>query len=462
MNKEKGILSSLGEFLSSVHLAISLLIILAISSIFGTIIPQNASPEEYLRVYSVPTYKILKILGLLDMYHSGWFLFLLGLLSLSLLVCSKKRFPALWKFFSQPQTCLNENQWKSHPLKRKFLSPGHPAEVLRRQQDILTRLFAQPKVSQTGNTHCLFAEKGKFSRLGFYGIHLSILIILAGAFLGSVFGFHGFVNVLEGETVDRANVRNNRQIQPLGFQLRLEKFEVSFYPSGTPKEYKSTVSILEDNRQVLRDSIRVNHPLTYKGISLYQASYGIGDIKKVLLDVREKSPERKFTLSAKMGERIEIPGASSTFTLTRFIPDFQGAGPAFQGVLSRAGRPADSLLILQNYPQFPQARSGGLTFRVKEFEPIYYSGLQVNRDPGVWMVWIGCILMMVGFSMTFFLSHRRIWVRMTEKGEDTLVEMAGSSHRNRIEFEKEMERIEKASTDFSEMGKKENKNKEKL
>jgi len=460
MDKEKGILSSLGEFLSSVHLAISLLIILAISSIFGTLIPQNASPEEYLRFYSVSTYKILKILGLLDMYHSGWFLFLLGLLSLNLLVCSKRRFRALRNFFSPPQICLDENQWKSHPLKRKFLAPGHPAEVLRRQQDILTRVFARPKVSRSGNTHCLFAEKGKFSRLGFYGIHFSILVILAGALLGSVFGFRGFVNILEGETVDRASLRSKRQIQPLGFQVRLEKFEVSFYPSGSPKEYISSVSILEDNRQVLTDSIRVNHPLTYKGISLYQASYGIADVKKVVLDVREQSLERKFTLAAKMGERIEIPGTSSTFTLTRFIPDFRGGGPAFQAVLSRGNRSADNLLILPNYPEFPQARSGGLSFRVKEFEPIYYSGLQVNRDPGVWMVWVGCILMMVGFTMTFFLSHRRIWVRMIEKGEGTLVEMAGSSHRNRIEFEKEMERIEKASMDFSEMSNKENRNKE--
>ena len=461
MDKEKGIFSSLEESLSSVRLAISLLIILAVSSIFGTLIPQNASPDEYLRVYSIPTYKILKILGFLDMYHSGWFLFLLGLLSLNLVVCSKKRLPALQRFFSEPQICLDENQWKSHPVQRKFFAPGPPSEVLRRQQDILTRVFARPKVSQTGNTHCLFAEKGKFSRLGFYGIHLSILVILGGAFLGSVFGFRGFANVLEGETVDRASLRSNRQIQPLGFQVRLEKFEVFFYPTGAPKEYKSTVSILENNRQVLTDSIRVNHPLTYKGISLYQASYGIADVKKVVLDVREKSSERSFALAMKIGERIEIPGTSRTFTLTRFIPDFQGAGPAFQGVLSRADRSADNLLILQNYPEFPQAQADGFSFRVKDFEPVYYSGLQVNRDPGVWMVWIGCILMMVGFTMTFFLSHRRIWVRMTEKGEGMRVEMAGSSHRNRIEFEKEMERIEKVSTGSSETGKK-NQHKETL
>jgi cytochrome c biogenesis protein len=74
--KEKGFWSSLWDSLSSVRLTIPLLIILAVASIFGTVIPQNASLEEYLQVYKVTTYKILKILGFLDMYHAGWFFFL--------------------------------------------------------------------------------------------------------------------------------------------------------------------------------------------------------------------------------------------------------------------------------------------------------------------------------------------------------------------------------------------------
>ena len=57
------------------------------------------------------------------------------------------------------------------------------------------------------------------------------------------------------------------------------------------------------------------------------------------------------------------------------------------------------------------------------------------------MVWAGCFLMMAGFYMAFFMSHRRVWVRLTEKKGETLVEIAGSSHRNRLEFEKELDKI---------------------
>jgi cytochrome c biogenesis protein len=53
--------------------------------------------------------------------------------------------------------------------------------------------------------------------------------------------------------------------------------------------------------------------------------------------------------------------------------------------------------------------------------------------------------MMAGFYMTFFMSHRRVWVRMMEKKGETQVEMAGSSHRNRSEFEKELDRIAQAA-----------------
>jgi cytochrome c biogenesis protein len=130
--------------------------------------------------------------------------------------------------------------------------------------------------------------------------------------------------------------------------------------------------------------------------------------------------------------------------LDRFIPDLQGMGPAFQGRLLEGERPVENLVILQNHPEFISKMPGRYEFRVREIQPRYYSGLQVNKDPGVWVVWAGCLLMMAGFYMTFFMSHRRIWIRMMEKKEETQVEIAGSSHRNRSEFEKEMDRIGQA------------------
>ena len=118
--KEKGFLSALADSLSSVRLTITLLIIVSVASIFGTVIPQNGTPEEYLRIYTASTYKILWILGFLDMYHAGWFVFLLALLSLNLIVCSLRRWPSVRRFLSPPDVRPEEGQWKAVPPGRRF------------------------------------------------------------------------------------------------------------------------------------------------------------------------------------------------------------------------------------------------------------------------------------------------------------------------------------------------------
>jgi cytochrome c biogenesis protein len=439
--KEKGFFTSLREGLSSVRLTIPLLIVLAVASIFGTLIPQNGTPEEYLRIYKFSTYKILRILGFLDMYHAGWFIFLLTLLSLNLIVCSLNRWPSVRRFFSQPEIKPGEGQWKAMAPGRRFFLSLPVKDCLAKIQDRLSDVFARPRVLQDQGAWYLFAEKGKLSRLGFYCIHLSILIILLGAMIGSFFGFRGYVNIVEGEAADRVFLRSEQQVQPLGFKVRLEQFSVSFYPTGTPREFKSTVTILEGERKILTEPIRVNHPLTYKGISLYQSSYGVASVEKVVLEVVERASRRGFTLSVKPGVRVEIPGSPNALVVNHFIPDLRGLGPAFQGVLLEGERPVENLVIFQKHPEFVPRKPGRFEFRVREFQPKYYSGLQVTRDPGVWVVWVGCFLMMAGFYMTFLMSHQRIWVRMVEMERETMVEMAGSSHRNRADLERELDRV---------------------
>ncbi len=442
VKEEKGFFSSLGDSLSSLRLTIALLIILAVASIFGTVIPQNASPEEYLRAYKISTYKILKILGFLDMYHAGWFVFLLALLCLNLVTCSLKRFRISWRFFSHPQERLEELQWKALTERRNFSQNGLPAENLPRYREVLARVFSQPRVLEEPQAYHLFAEKGKLSRLGVYFIHLSILVILAGALIGSFFGFRGNMNVVEGEAADRVILRSEGQAQSLGFSVRLDKFNVFFYPAGTPKEFKSTLTILAGDRPVLTEPVRVNHPLTYKGISFYQSSYGVAGLEKAALAIKDRDSGKEVTVPAQMGTKTEIPGSSSAFLLTQFIPDFQGMGPALQMIFFEPNRPQENFWLLQNHPEFADRQAGRYSFTIKEIEPKYYSGLQVTKDPGVWVVWVGCFLMMGGFSMAFLLSHRRVWVRLTEKAGETWVEIAGSSHRDRAGFEKELEKID--------------------
>ena len=178
---EKGFFSSLWDSLTSLRLTIALLIILAVASIFGTVIPQNASPGEYLQFYKPATYRILKILGFLEMYHAWWFTFLLALLSSNLVACSLKRFRATWRFFSNAQESLEEAQWKALPLSKAFSRKGLPADSLPRVQEALSHIFRTPKVTKDSQACRLFAEKERLSRLGVYFIHLSVLVILAGA-----------------------------------------------------------------------------------------------------------------------------------------------------------------------------------------------------------------------------------------------------------------------------------------
>jgi len=87
------------SFFSSLKLTIILLIIIAVASILGTIIPQQYQGGESFRHLSPGLFKVFNSLQLFDMYHSVWFITLMVLLSLNLIVCSLDRFPASWKLF---------------------------------------------------------------------------------------------------------------------------------------------------------------------------------------------------------------------------------------------------------------------------------------------------------------------------------------------------------------------------
>ena len=438
---EKNIVSSLREALSSLRLTIGLLIVLAVASIFGTVIPQNAAPEEYLRVYKVTTYKILHILGFLNMYRSWWFLLLLALLCVNLIACSAGRFRLTWRLISRPREKLEEPEWKSLSPKKTLALKGDPRDWASAVREGLSGRFRVPKTIEEDGTVHFFAEKGRISRLGAYFVHLGVLVILGGALIGFFYGFRGNINLLEGETASRVTLRNGGQVPLPGFKLKLDQFTVSFYSTGAPKEFKSVVTLREGDQNVRSESIRVNHPLSYRGLAFYQSSYGVAGVEKALLAVKEKNAGKEHLVDAKMGVKTELPGSSYAFVLTRFIPDLQGMGPAFQVLSLEPNRPHENFFVLQSHPEMEDRRPGAYRFQIREITPRYYSGLQVTKDPGVPLVWTGCLLMVAGFYLAFFLSHRRLWVRLSARGKETLLEIAGSSHRNRTGFEEEFEKM---------------------
>jgi len=430
------------NFFISVKLAIVTLIVLAVTSIFGTIVEQNQPPEKYHKIYEDWAFALLDRLNMFDMYHSVWFLFILVLFTVNLSCCTIDRFPRMLKVVRNPRTKLDENLEKTLSLADRWKKKGTISEWAAKYAEALSSSFAKPKVTEVDGQVHLYAEAGVASRFGVYVTHLSIIIIFIGAILGNVLGFKGYVNIPEGEAISKVPVRGGTRMEDLGFTVRCNAFSLETYPSGQPKAYKSDLSVIEGGREVLRKTIVVNDPLQHKGIWFYQSSYGQagGATAQVAVARKDGTPLGAVALAA--NEPVPLDGYGIVRGVN-YDQNFQGNGPALQVVVEKPGQPAGSFWLFQGRPDLDRQRNDSLVFSFGGLSSKMFTGLQVAKDPGVNIVWLGCALMVIGLIMAFFLSHQRVWVRLAQ-GTDGRVEvvLAGSTSRNRLAFEKRFEKLQ--------------------
>lgn len=442
---EKTISQSFWDFFCSLKLTMFTLITLAVISIIGTVIPQGSPPPEYLQTISPAKLKFYQSLGFFNMYHSWWFILLLSLLSINLVACSIKRLPHIWKTITQPVMVMGDSLEKTLSNRTTIMTLGDAATLKDRIAAVLKAEFAVPMVTETDGTFHLFAQKAPWSRLAVYVVHLSVLVIFIGAIIGSLFGYKGYVNILEGQTISNVMSRSDKEID-LGFALRCEQFSVAHYPNGTPKEFKSIISVLENGKPVpdyTNVRVIVNDPLTYKGITFYQSSYGnAGDYFFTASDV---SGKEGATFKVDRNSSVTLPDGSSmhiieeTDDVSKFAPAL--SGPAVQVEIHDRSGGAEKVIVYASHPelniQHAKEHNGGLVLQYKGAQKRMYTGLQVAKDPGVWVVWVGCILMVVGIYAAFFMSHRRIWVRVS----NGTVTIGGNASKNQGGFQLFMEQL---------------------
>jgi cytochrome c biogenesis protein len=445
---KSGIANSIWNFFCSLKLTIFLLIGLAAASIIGTIIPQNAPAGQYFRLYSESTIRLYNSLNFFDMYHSWWFILLLYLLTVNLVACSIKRLPRDLKMLSKPALFMDEGLEKSLSLVQHRKISGNAATLRDAMATFLRREFAAPLITEDNGEYHLFAQKNLYSRLGKYVLHFSIIVIFIGAMIGSYFGYKAFVNIEEGNGVSTVHKRPAageqmetpeqlaRRTIDLGFTVRCDKFTVSYYDNGAPKEFKSILSVIENGKTVIdKRPVIVNDPLTYNGITFYQASYSPAGAPVFHLTVKNRKDGTPTKITVRQGERVALRDGASlqvqeyTEEIRGFIP--QLSGPAIKlAIVPKTGEP-QSILLLRNYPDFDAERGGDLIYTYDGIDEKWSTGLQVAKDPGVWVVWLGCALMVIGICMAFFMSHRRIWIRV-ENGHVTI---GGTANKNQAAFQ---------------------------
>jgi len=435
LSSKQNPIDALWDFFCSLKLTVITLILLAITSIIGTVIEQNQEPEKYLQIFSEKTYRLLDSLQFFDMYHSWWFLALLGLFSINLTACSIKRFPRVWKTVHEPVLVADDGLFRTFSNTEELLVKDSPDAARDKLCALLSKQFAPAVVTERDGKIYLFAQKGKYARFGVYITHASILIIFAGAIIGTLWGYKAYVNIVEGTQTTKVWPRGSDQPLELGFAVRCDAFAVEFYDgSQRPKEFTSDLVVLENGQEMMSKRIEVNHPLQYKGITFYQSSYGPAGDPGFRFRVKVRASGETVEVNARQGQPVQLPGGAS-FIVSNFAPSYQNFGPAAQLQMVGSGAPGGAFLVFQAYSEFDAQRGGDYIFSLLEAKQRYYTGLQVAKDPGVWVVWTGCAMLIFGSMAAFFLSHRRIWVSIQSVGGKTGIKVGGSAHRNQPAFE---------------------------
>jgi len=427
------------DFFASLRLTISLLIILSITSIFGTVIPQGDVPHEYLHGISQTKLKLYQSLDLFDMYHSWWFIGILILFTINLTVCSARRLPHVWRFISSPAKVLDQVLFDSLSQRLVIQRSGGRSRL-----DSLQKLFGQRfgavTVTETDEAVHLFAERNSLSRLAVYVTHLSIIIIFVGSIIGSMFGYKGFVTISEGEAVSTVQTRSGKTVD-LGFSLRCEDFSVTHYPGGAPKEFKSILTVVNKDGVSVPGSTRVpvivNDPLMYAGLTFYQSSYGKTGDHLFTISNRDGALTQNFSVPSQGISRLPdgslIRVVESTPDVAQFVPGRHG-GAAQLEIEPPGGGQKTTFISFANHRDENERNAYQSSGYVITYNGLTgereYTGLQVTKDPGVWVVWIGCILMILGIYGAFLMSHRRIWIRIT----DTEIKVAGHANKNQTAF----------------------------
>ena len=452
-------LKGIWSFFISLKLTISILIIISITSIVGTIIPQNEAASYYLRFYKPSTYKLMHLLDIDNMYHSWWFLTLLTLFTCNLICCSLNRFPGFWRLISSKEKDFDDRLLETLPLKKVQRLKSFDQQAWTVLKDAVKKhMPIRTDVASPSGTFHLFAEQGKYSRLGFYITHFGIVFIILGGILGNL-GYQGYMKVVEGSSNDTLILRGSGKEKKLDFSIRCDDFQVTFYEDKQrPKDFTSDLAIIDGGQEVKKKRIEVNDPLQYKGVWIYQSSYGTSSDQGALtLGVTNReSGQQARNYQALVGQRIALEEPGYELEVKRFVPDFsieknnqvvsrtqEPRNPAAQLALFKDGSLLEEKWIFAKFPDFHgSGEKGPYQFSLLNYSAREYTGLQLTMDPGVWVVWLGCILLCAGCYIICFLSHQRLWVKVEPKKDDYSLTMAGTSSKNMLSFSQTFARIQ--------------------
>jgi cytochrome c biogenesis protein len=423
MDQVDGLLEALWRFLSSMRFAMVLMLAIAVYGVAGTLLiqmPGNVAGNPTLEAQWVDSIRPrfgaftdpLNALGLFNVFNSIVFRVLAAALTISLIACSIQRIPGMLQTARRPRLDVGAAFFEHAPQHEAIVSRRSAAESRALVEEVLHRRRYRTLAQDDGTVH-LYADRFRWAPFAGLIAHLSIVLIIAGAIVGGMYGFRDpeFM-VAEGQTREVA-------AQP-GLAITVVDFTDRWDPTtGVPIDYVSSIIVLQDGVEVDRHEVRVNEPYRRDGLTFYQAFYGktaavtVTDAEGTVLVDAVPVPLAYQEDAGRQFGVLPIPGSPYTAEITATAgssdPLVRPGQVQFGIYTSGATSFADAQVIDQGTP----TAVGDLTVTFeREGE---FTGLNVARDPGVPFVWIGSALLFVGFMIRFLVPHKRIWARVTAR-----------------------------------------------
>ena len=456
--------------LRTMRTALILLLLLAAGASLGSLFPQrpiNPATVSQWTARNRGWAPIAEKLGLFDVFGSWWFMAIYGLLLVSLVGCILPRWRAFVRTLrARPRT---EGTLSVQPQYRSGTVALTPDAALTGAERVLrSKRFRFVRADGT-----VAAEKGHLREGGSLLFHTAFLVLLLGMSVGKLFGFTGQVAVIEGERftdthIDYDSITEGRYFNEhfRGFQIVLDRFDVQWYPDGVPKTYKSSVRLFDRGKLIESPTIQVNHPLTYRGVRIYQISWGWAPVIKITQHgkVLYEGPTIFLPQQGLWHGVAKVPETTplQTGLDMSFLPDFErdangnvvpGSPQALRPVLAFQQYLGDlGLSTAQSVYELDASRTApgksdvigmGGSSNLPEGIVVSFTGLkkysvfELASNPGAPILLLAAVLILVGLIPALYSSRRRIWVRAAPHNGVAHLEIAGQAMQRKAAFEEE-------------------------
>lgn len=355
-------------------------------------------------------------LGFFRIFSAPWFVFLLSLLTISIVCCTLNRLPRIWRdvrrvVVAQPMVFFDPGLPNRAALERTHVGADDLTRLLRSSHYRVRRVDAGSP--ESGSTF-LYGDRNQYMKLATLLTHLGLILFLIGGAVTVSFGYETVLFVADGQTAP---------VQPVGTPHNLLVKNISFQapqrPNGSFEDFSTDLAVYQDGQLIARKTIRVNDPLETAGFVFHQNTFGPSIVVRILNPAGELVWSGPVLLTGALLNRpqgfLVVPGSDLGLLI---VLDKRTDGVSELAVEGLGPPAADGSADVR----FAVPLTLGEATNMREtwgYTVVWdradaWTGMVVKRDPGQGFIWVAFIALISGLILTFYFPRRRVWIRLTD------------------------------------------------